>query len=142
MYRIGNVDREPNTMTQAPFNSITLCALLASLLLITGCTETIDIQLESKVDAYVVTDSKNKISLSETDPAHAELQNWLNENNTGWHNTMGRFPGGVYIKSGKDGIQVTGMEIVIYSTTGPQPDAKYVRTVGKKELPLVRGIGQ
>jgi len=142
MYRIGNVDREPNTMTQAPFNSITLCALLASLLLITGCTETIDIQLESKVDAYVVTDSKNKISLSATDPAHAELQNWLNENNTGWHNTMGRFPGGVYIKSGKDGIQVTGMEIVIYSTTGPQPDAKYVRNVGKKELPLVRGIGQ
>lgn len=142
MYCIGNVDREPYTMTKTPFTSIALFTFLASLLLISGCTETIDIQLEPNVDAYVVTDSKNKISLSKTDPAHAELQNWLNENNTGWHNTMGRFPGGVYIKSGKDGIQVTGMEIVIYSTTGPQPDAKYVRNVGKKELPLVRGIGQ
>lgn len=129
-------------MTKTPFTSIALFNFLASLLLITGCTETIDIQLETKVDAYVVTDSKNKISLTETDPAHVELQSWLNENNTGWHNTMGRFPGGVYIKSGKDGIQVTGMEVVIYSTTGPQPDAKYVRNVGKKELPLVRGIGQ
>lgn len=115
--------------------------LLVSLLLISGCTETLDIQLAPNIDAYVVTDSKNKIPLTANDPEHVELQNWLNENQTGWHGTMGRFPGGVYIKSGKDGIQVTGMEVIIYSTTGPQPDARYVRHVGRTELPLIRNIG-
>ncbi len=114
--------------------------LLASLLLMAGCSETINIQLEPKVDAYVVSASKQKISLVETDAAYAELQNWLLEHQTGWHNTSGRFPGGVYIKSGKRGIQVTGMEVVIYTINGFEPDAQYVRNVGKTELPLVRGI--
>jgi hypothetical protein len=113
---------------------------LASLLLVAGCSETINIQLEPKVDAYVVSASKQKVSLVETDTAYIELQSWLQENQTGWHNTSGRFPGGVYIKSGKRGIQVTGMEIVIYTINGFEPDAQYVRNVGKTELPLVRGI--
>ncbi|MFT4765229.1 MAG: hypothetical protein ACI9OH_002338, partial [Oleispira sp.] len=42
--------------------------------------------------------------------------------------------------SGKRGIQVTGMEVVIYTINGFEPDAQYVRNVGKTELPLVRGI--
>jgi hypothetical protein len=113
---------------------------LASLLLVAGCSETINIQLEPKVDAYVVSASKQKVSLVETDTAYIELQRWLQENQTGWHNTSGRFSGGVYIKSGKRGIQVTGMEIVIYTINGFEPDAQYVRNVGKTELPLVRGI--
>ena len=119
-----------------------LLALFVSLLLMAGCSETINIQLEPKVNAYIVTDSQAKINLVETDPAHIELNNWLQEHQTGWHNTSGRFPGGIYIKSGANGIQVTGMEIIIYSTTGPEPDARFVRNVGKTELPLVRGIGQ
>ena len=116
--------------------------LLASLLLVAGCTETVNIQLEPKVGAYIVTDSKTKIDLVETDPAHLELNSWLEENQTGWHNTTGRFAGGVYIKSGMNGIQVTGMEVVIYSTAGIEPNAKFVRSVGRTELPLVRAIGQ
>lgn len=116
--------------------------LLTSLLWVVGCTETVHIQLEPKVNAYVATNSQQAISLDASNPAHKELNTWLSEHQTGWHNTSGRFPGGVYIKSGKDGIQVTGMEVVIYSTTGPAPDARYVRNVGKKELPLVRAIGQ
>ena len=125
-------------------NKITqlLLPILASLLLMTGCSETVKIQLEPEVGAYIVTDSKTKISLIKTDPAHLELNSWLKENQTGWHNTSGRFAGGVYIKSGVNGIQVSGMEIIIYSTTGSEPDAKFVRSVGKTELPLVRAIGQ
>jgi hypothetical protein len=119
-----------------------LLPLLASLLLMAGCTETVNIQLEPKVDAYIVTDSQAKISLVETNPAYIELSNWLQENQAGWHNTAGRFPGGVYIKSGMNGIQVTGMEVIIYTTAGLEPDAKFVRHVGKTELPLVRGIGK
>lgn len=119
-----------------------LLPLLASLLLMAGCSETVNIQLESEVGAYLVTDSKTKINLVETDLAHLELNNWLEENQTGWHKTSGRFQGGVYIKSGVNGIQVTGVEIIIYSTTGLEPEAKFVRFLGKTELPLVRAIGQ
>lgn len=119
-----------------------LLPLLALLLLMTGCTETVHIQLDPKINAYVVTDRNHSINLVETDAAYVELSNWLQNNQTGWHDTAGRFPGGVYIKSGDNGIQVTGMEVVIYSTKGREPDAKYVRSVGKTELPFVRGLGQ
>jgi hypothetical protein len=121
---------------------LTLLPVLASLAFMVGCSETVNIQLEPKVNAYLVTNSQQAISIDEADAAHKELNTWLSEHQTGWHNTSGRFPGGIYIKSGKDGIQVTGMEVVIYSTSGAAPDARYVRNVGKKELPLVRAIGQ
>lgn len=129
-------------MTNITIPRLALASLLISLFLTTGCTETIDVQLQPKVDAYLVTNSKQAINLVETDAAHIELNNWLRENNTNWHITSGRYPGGIYIKSGTDGIQVSGMQIIIYSTTGAEPDAKYVRHVGKTELPLLRGVGQ
>ena len=129
-------------MIQTKAARLVILPLLASILLMAGCTETVNIQLEPEVDAYTVTDSQTKIGLVETDSAYVELNNWLQENQTGWHNTSGRFPGGVYIKSGVNGIQVTGMEIIVYSTTGSEPDAKFVRHVGKTELPLVRKLGQ
>jgi len=115
---------------------------VAALVLMTGCTETVDIQLGPNVDAYLVTDSKQAIGLAEKDAAYIELNDWLRENNTGWHKTAGRYPGGVYLKSGDDGIQITGMEVIIYSTKGPEPDAKFIHHVGKRELSAVRGLGQ
>ena len=121
---------------------LAIVPLLAIFVLMTGCTETVDIQLGPKVDAYLVTDSKQAISLAETDAAYIELNEWLTENRTGWHNTAGRYPGGVYLKSGADGIQVTGMNVVIYSTQGAEPKAKFIHHVGKLELSEVRGIGQ
>ena len=133
---------ELNNMIKTQVTPLVLLPLFTSLLLMAGCTETVNIQLEPQVDAYLVTNSKKAINLVETDAAHAELNVWLRENNTGWHVTSGRYPGGIYIKSGTDGIQVSGMEVIIYSTAGAEPDAKYVRNVGKTELPLVREIGQ
>mgnify|MGYP000092771347 CR=1 FL=1 len=115
---------------------------LASLMLMTGCTETVDIQLEQKVDAYLVTDSQQSIRLTETDVAYLELNTWLSENRTGWHNTSGRYPGGVYLKSGDDGIQITGMNVVLYSAAGTEPKARFIHHVGKLELSKVRQIGQ
>lgn len=118
-----------------------LLPLLASLFLTAGCSETVDVQLEPKVDAYIYTKSKQAISLVETDAAYIELNDWLRENQANWHGTSGSYPGGVYIKSGDDGIQVTGMNVVIYSTKGPKPQARYIRHVGKRELSEVRGLG-
>lgn len=129
-------------MIQTKASQSVFLPILALLLLMAGCTETVSIQLEPEVDAYVVTDSQTKIRLVETDSTYIELNNWLQENQTGWHNTAGRFPGGVYIKSGVNGIQVTGMEVIVYSTAGSEPDAKFVRHVGKTELSSVRKIGQ
>jgi hypothetical protein len=54
-----------------------LLPLLALFLLKARCSETVNIQLRSKVGAYLVTDTKTKILLVETDPAHLELNNWL-----------------------------------------------------------------
>ncbi len=115
---------------------------LASLMLMTGCTETVDLQLGSKVNAYVMTDSEQAISVAQTDAAYIELNEWLSENRTGWHTTAGRYPGGVYLKSGADGIQVTGMEVIIYSTDGPEPNAEYIHHVGRQDLSAVRALGQ
>jgi hypothetical protein len=129
-------------MIKVQFSRLALVTVCTLLLLITGCSETIDVQLEPKVDAYLVTDSKRAISLVETDAAHIQLNTWLKENRTNWHATSGRYPGGVYLKSGVDGIQVTGMNVVVYSTKGPEPEAKYIRHVGKLELSEVRAIGQ
>lgn len=129
-------------MIKALTSQLTLVSVCTSLFLITGCSETIDVQLEPTVDAYLVTDSKQAIRLVETDAAHIQLNTWLKENRTNWHVTSGRYPGGVYLKSGTDGIQVTGMNVVVYSTKGPEPEAKYIRHVGKLELSEVRAIGQ
>ena len=129
-------------MNRSQIARLAIAPFVASLVLMTGCTETVDIQLGPKVDAYLVTDSKQAISLAETDAAYIELNEWLSENRTGWHNTAGRYPGGVYLKSGADGIQVTGMNVVIYSTKGAEPEAKFIHHAGKLELSNVRGIGQ
>lgn len=121
---------------------LAIVPFLASLILMTGCTDTVDIQLGPKVDAYVMADREKVISVAQTDAAYIELNEWLSENRTGWHATAGRYPGGVYLKSGDDGIQVAGMEIIIYSTDGPEPNAEYIHHVGRQELSAVRALGQ
>lgn len=121
---------------------LAIVPFLASLVLMTGCTETVDLQLGPKVNAYVMTDSKQAISVAQTDAAYIELNEWLRANRTGWHPTAGRYPGGVYLKSGDDGIQVAGMEIIIYSTDGSEPNAEYIHHIGRQELSAVRALGQ
>ncbi len=129
-------------MNRSQVTRLAIVPFLASLMLMTGCTETVDFQLGPKVDAYLMTDSKQAISIAQTDAAYTELNEWLRENQEGWHATTGRYPGGVYLKSGDDGIQVTGMNVVIYSTDGPEPNAEYIHHVGKQELKAVRALEQ
>lgn len=114
--------------------------ILASVMMMVGCSKAVDIQLADTLSAYVISDSKTPIHLEKTDAAYIQLNDWLAENRTGWHNTAGRFPGGVYLLSGDTGIQVTGMNVVVYSTRGPEPEAQYIRHVGKLELSDVRAL--
>ncbi len=112
------------------------------LLALTGCSKSVEVKLASEVTVWVSDDRSQKINLTANDSAYVELNTWLNEHSSGWYTTSGRFPGGVYIKSGEQGIQVTKTRVVIYSTKSGKPQAIYVQDLTTGELAQVRNLGQ
>ena len=113
-----------------------------SLLLLVSCTEALDIQLQPEVRVYLSEDPDRKISLTSSDPEYTALVQWLAAHRSEWYPTSGRYPGGVYVKSGDHGIQVTNKHVVIYSTTGPEPKAIYIQKLVKGELEVLRNLGK
>lgn len=101
---------------------------------ILGCSKSLDFKLEPEVEMFISNDLKQRIRLSESDEAYVVLRTWLNENRTRWYATSGRYSGGVYVKSGDYGIQVTESKVVIYSITGNEPKAIYIQEIEKNEL--------
>lgn len=118
---------------------ILLSAFLLTLLL-TGCSGSFELQLEPQVQAYLSVENKEPLSLSANDPAYQELNRWLGQHKSGWIHASGRYPGGVYIKSGDHGIQVAPQHLVIYDTRGSQPEAIYIQHIGPNELLTVKGL--
>ncbi|TWX67746.1 hypothetical protein ESZ36_10520 [Colwellia demingiae] len=115
------------------------------LLLVTclfGCSKPLDIQLEPEVHIFLSKDTKQGIPITLNDKAYLVLNEWLHENKTGWYATSGRYPGGVYIKSGKFGIQVIESKVVIYSTVGNEPKAIYIQEIEKGELSAILAFGK
>jgi hypothetical protein len=108
--------------------------------IITGCSGSFDLQLEPQVQAYLSVDNKKPLSLSANDLAYQELELWLREHTSGWIHASGRYPGGVYIKSGDRGIQVAPQHLVIYDTRGTQPRAIYIQHIGPNELLTVKQL--
>ncbi|MCU7796722.1 MAG: hypothetical protein KZQ75_06295 [Candidatus Thiodiazotropha sp. (ex Myrtea spinifera)] len=94
------------------------------------------------MNLFLSNDSEQRIRLTPKDEEHALLNKWLREHRSGWHTTSGRYPGGVYIKSGSYGIQITETHVVLYSTTHPEPKAIYIQPAGKGELSDIRNIGK
>ena len=120
-------------------------ARIIVLLLVVGlaaCSQTLDISLESEVDVFLSSDNNKKIRLTQQDEAYRELNEWLHKHRSEWYATSGRYPGGVYVKSGNHGIQITDSHVVIYSTTGPEARPMYIQELAKGELPNVKGIGK
>ena len=107
-----------------------------------GCSKSLDIKLEPEVNVFLSNDSEQRIRLTPQDKEYAALNEWLREHRSGWYSTSGRYPGGVYIKSGSNGIQITKTLVVIYSTAHPEPKAMYIQKIGKGELSGVRSIGK
>ena len=101
-------------------NKIIILLLVAVLI---SCSDSLDIQLEPEVSAFLSNDTKQRISLTQKDEVYVLLNEWLHENSSGWYATSGRYPGGVYVKSGKYGIQVTETHGVIYLTISNEPRA-------------------
>lgn len=110
--------------------------------LLVACTQTVELQLESEVDVYVNNEDEKGINLTSDDDEYIELNQWLIDNQSEWYSTSGRYPGGIYIKSGSYGIQVTKTQVVLYSTTGPELNAINIQNLNKGELVKLRKMGQ
>jgi len=112
-------------------NRFIILLLVMSLL---GCSKSVNIRLEPEVQMVLSMDTKEKISISKKDEIYVLLDTWLLENTTGWYATSGRYPGGVYVKSGNNGIQITESQVIIYSTIQSKPTALYIHDIEKGQL--------
>jgi len=123
-------------------NQMNRIIIILLIFIAVGCSKSFDIQLEPEVSLYLNSDNKQRISLTEKDEAYVELKKWLNENKANWYVTSGRYPGGVYVKSGKHGIQVTERQVVIYSTANNETKAIYIQDIGNSELNIIKGFAK
>lgn len=116
--------------------------ILISALFLVSCSQSIDIQLEPEVNVFLSNDSEQRIRLTQKDIEYVILREWLHENRSDWYVTSGRYPGGIYIKSGNYGIQVTNTHVVIYLIKKSEPQAIYIQDIEKGELSRIRNIGK
>ena len=123
-------------------NKMSRILIILSVLVLVSCSESLDIQLESEVNVFLSNDREQRIRLTQKDKEYAVLNEWLREHRSGWYPTSGRYPGGVYIKSGDYGIQITETHVVLYSTTYSEPRSIYIQKVGKGKLSGMRNIGK
>lgn len=117
-----------------------IIVLLFAIVLV-SCSKPIDIQLEPEVEVFFSNDADQRIRLTKKDEVYVVLNEWLHNNRAGWYATSGRYPGGVYIKSGIYGIQVTESKVVIYSTS-KKPKAIYIQDIQRGELSKVIHLGE
>jgi hypothetical protein len=120
-------------------NKIIILILVMCLL---GCSKVVDVKLEPEVQIFFSSDLLQKITITKKDTAYIDLNEWLNENKANWQVTSGRYPGGVYLKSGDYGIQVTELKVILYSTVGGEPKAIYIQEITNKELRSVFNFGK
>lgn len=116
--------------------------ILLSVVVFMGCSESVNIQLEPEVSVFLSSDPEHRVRLAPIDKEYAVLNEWLREHRSGWYSTSGRYPGGVYIKSGNYGIQITDTNVILYSTVTPEPKAIYIQKVAKGELNGIRNLGK
>ena len=105
-------------------------------MLIMSCSKTLDIQLETEVTLFHSDGTLEPTTLTEQDQKYRTLNKWLLENKDDWHLTSGRYPGGIYIKSGNNGIQITEKRVIIYNAAKTEPVALYLKEIKKGELVL------
>ena len=116
--------------------------VLLLVMVLVSCSQSFDIQLEPEVSLFLNNDTEQRIRLTHKDEVYVSLNEWLHENRSGWHITSGRYPGGVYVKSGNHGIQITKTHVVIYSTASNEPKAIYIQGIEKGELSGIRSFGK
>ena len=113
--------------------SILVCLLMA-------CSKAVDVQLAPTVTAYISGAGEQKLVLTAQDPAYQALNKWLSTHTDGWYSTSGKYPGGVYLVSGEQGIQVTDTKVVLYTRINKSPQATHVYEIDKKTLAEVKRL--
>ena len=116
--------------------------VLLSALFMVSCSNSVDIQLQPEVDLFLSSDTEQKIRLTPQDSEYSILNEWLKSNSSNWYVTSGHYRGGVYIKTGDYGIQVTKTHVILYSATGSQPKAIYIQDIEKGELSPILNMGK
>ncbi len=116
--------------------------IILSALFLASCSKSVEIELSPEIDVFVSNDVDQKIRLTEKDTEYAILNEGLRSNRSDWYVTSGHYPGGVYIKNGEYGIQVTKTHVILYSATGSQPKAIYIQGIEKGELGQILNIGK
>ena len=116
--------------------------IILSVLVLVSCSQSLDIQLEPEVNVYLSDDRERTLRLTPQDKEYVNLNEWLRENSSGWYPTSGPYPGGVYIKSGIYGIQITETHAVLYSTTSTEPRSIYIQKIDKGKLSGIKNLGK
>jgi hypothetical protein len=133
---------QPRPLLQVMIIKMNRILLVLLVMLLVACSESFTIQLEPEVSVFLSHDRSKNISLTPEDEEYVSLNEWLRINNSGWHSTSGRYPGGVYIMSGDYGIQVTDLFVIIYSTSSDEPKALYIQKLDKSELVGIKNMGK
>ncbi len=116
--------------------------ILLVVLLLTACTQQVELQLAPKVKVHVSQDSDVVLELSEEAPAYQALNQWLADHKDDWMTTNGRYPGGVYVQSGETGIQVTNQFVILYSRKNGKLEANYIQEKTRATLAVVTALGK
>ncbi len=123
-------------------NTLKKIFILISVMILVSCSESLDIQLDPEVTVFLNTDGEQKIVLTSKDNEYTVLNQWLSDHRSGWYSTAGNFPGGVYIKTGNYGIQITELHVILYSTEYEKTRAINIQKISKDELSIIKNIGQ
>jgi len=119
-----------------------LLVLSTLLLLIMGCSKSIDVQLDPELTVFVSAGSDKTIQLTKQDAAYKMLSEWLRENKAGWLPTSGHYAGGIYLTSGSYGIQVIDTKVVLYSSITDNPSAIYAQEIERSDLRALKDLAK
>jgi hypothetical protein len=110
------------------------------LLVLTGCSKLVDVQLDPEVTVFLSNGAEQKIQLTAKDAEYVMLKEWLELHKADWLSTSGRYSGGVYLTSGNYGIQVTDSKVVLYSSIKDNPTAIYAQEIERSDLKALKQL--
>jgi hypothetical protein len=110
------------------------------LLVLTGCSKLVDVQLDAEVTVFLSNSSEQKVQLTAKDAEYVMLKEWLALHKGDWLSTSGRYSGGVYLTSGNYGIQVTDSKVVLYTNITDKPTAIYAQEIERSDLKALKQL--
>ncbi len=119
-----------------------ILVVLTLLLVLVGCSKSVDVNLDEEITVLSSSNSEQKVKLTAKDSEYSLLKTWLVQNRANWLSTSGRYPGGIYFKSGKYGIQITDSKVILYSNIADKPTAIYAQEIERSDLKILKDLGR